>query len=249
MLDICKNFAGEEKEFMMNRPIIGISMNYMQLGSYMQFHLRDKYVNALYEHGALPLLIPSFEDKILLKQYLDMVQGLIIIGGMDYPPALYGEEADLLTEPMELRRAKSDMLLVETILEAKKPLLGICAGMQLLNIYFGGKLIQHLDSLDTHYGEKYHEIEITDSRWLGQIFCEKSLKVNSNHHQGLDPLHIGKGLKPVAFAKDGVVEAVEYASEQMVLGIQWHPERIEDLEHRKRIFDFLIMGKGSLSGV
>lgn len=223
-----------------NRPVIGISMNYMQLGSYMQFHLRDKYVNALYYHGALPLLIPSFEDKALLKQYIDMVSGLIIIGGMDYPPSLYGQELHPKTEPMEMRRAVSDMLLVELMLEAKKPLLGICAGMQLLNIYFGGKLIQHIDNLDAHFGEKYHNITVKDSHWLENIFGAKQLIVNSNHHQGLDPAFIGKGLKPVAWADDGGIEAVELDSPQMVLGIQWHPERITDLQHRKLIFDYFI---------
>ena len=222
------------------RPVIGISMNYMQLGSYMQFHIRDKYVQALYDYGALPLLIPSFDDKTLLKQYLDMVQGLIIIGGMDYPPEMYGEAPHPKTEAMETRRAISDWMLMDLVLECGKPLLGICAGMQLINIYFGGKLIQHLDSYDVHFGEKYHEIAVQDSQWLSKIFPTDCLVVNSNHHQGIDPLFIGKGLKPVAFSEEGGIEALEYEGKQMILGIQWHPERISDLQHREQIFRYFV---------
>lgn len=226
-------------EDMTHRPLIGISTNYMQLGSYMQFHIRDKYVNALYDHGALPILIPSFEDKAILKQYLERVQAVIIIGGLDYPPQLYGEQAHLKTEPMEMRRAASDMLIVELCLEMSKPLLGICAGMQLINIFFGGKLIQHLDNLEMHYGEKEHPIAIKEGRWLKPILGWDSCIVNSNHHQGIDFKHIGMGLTPVAFSPDGGIEALEYESKSMILGIQWHPERMRDLEHRRKIFEYL----------
>lgn len=221
------------------RPQIGISMNYMQLGKYMQFHVRDKYINALYEHGALPVLVPCIRDKELLRQYLQQVRCLIIIGGNDYPPALYGETPHPETELMEMQRAESDYLLVELCLEMQKPLLGICAGMQLLNIYFGGRLIQHLPNVDMHFGEKEHSVKIEGSRWLKEILGWDSCIVNSNHHQGVNPDYIGQGLKPVAFAPDGGIEAMEYDAPQMVLGIQWHPERMRDLEHRKRMFDYI----------
>lgn len=223
----------------MNRPRIAISMNYMQLGSYHQFHIRDTYIDALYRNGAQPLLIPCIADKDMLRDYLSLAGALIIIGGMDYPPELYGQAVHPKAELTHDRRVKSDFLLVETALEMRIPILGICAGMQLLNIYFGGKLIQHINELDAHYGEKYHPVQILGGRWLPQIFGKSEILVNSNHHQGIDPGFIGKGLQVVATAEDGMIEALEYESEQMVLGIQWHPERITDPEVSRPIFDFL----------
>lgn len=223
----------------MNHPVIGISMNYMRLGQHHQHHLRAKYIDALYANDAIPLLIPCIPDEKYIRYYLGQIGALIIIGGLDYPPSLYGQEPHPMVELCDQRRVDSDFLLVKTALEMKVPLIGICAGMQLLNIYFGGKLIQHIDNLDHHFGEKYHKIEITGGRWLPQIFDKTDIIVNSNHHQGIDPQYIGKGLQIVARADDGMIEALEYESEHMVLGIQWHPERIADPEVSRPVFQFL----------
>jgi len=224
---------------MKQRPVIAVSMNYMQLGTYLQDHIRDTYVQAIYDYGALPLLIPCSEDKDLLRQYLALAGALIIIGGMDYPPALYGEAPAPESDPMEARRAASDFLLMDLVMEMDIPLLGICAGMQLINIYFGGKLIQHIAQLETHFGEKYHPIRLEGSSHLTGIFPATDLIVNSNHHQAVDPRFIGRDLRPIAFAEDGGIEALEHSRKTMLLGIQWHPERITDLGHRKLIFEHL----------
>lgn len=223
----------------MQRARLGISMNYMKLGQYHQFHIRDTYIDALYESGAIPMLVPCLADKELLKAYLKQVQGLVIIGGLDYPPELYGESPYPECDLAHQRRVDSDFMLLETALEMGKPILGICAGMQLLNIYFGGGLIQHIDQLDNHYGEKYHSVGIQNSRWLGRIYSVPEITVNSNHHQAVNPERIGKGLHVVAQAGDGIIEALEYELEQMVLGIQWHPERIADPDLRLKIFQFM----------
>jgi putative glutamine amidotransferase len=223
----------------MDRPIIGISMNYMRLGKHHQFHIRAKYIDALYNNGSFPLLIPCLNDRVYLEAYLDMVGALIIIGGNDYPPELYGQEPHPNIELCHSRRVESDYLLLEIALEKKIPILGICAGMQLLNIYFGGKLIQYIDERDAHEGEKYHTVHILGGHWLRQIFDKKDILVNSNHHQSIDPKYLGKGLAVVAKTDDGMIEAVEYDTPQMVLGIQWHPERILDPEVSIPIFQFM----------
>lgn len=220
-------------------PQIGLSMNYMQLGSYHQFHIRDKYIDAVVANGMLPLPIPCLGDKPALRQYLEQVGALIVIGGLDYPPRLYGQEPHPEADIAHARRVESDFLLLETTLELGLPTLGICAGMQLMNIFFGGKLIQHIDNLEHHYGEKFHPVTIQGGVWLPRIFSATTILVNSNHHQAVDPNHLGKGLKVVATADDGCIEALEYDAPQMVLGIQWHPERIPDPEVARPVFQFI----------
>jgi putative glutamine amidotransferase len=223
----------------MDKPIIGISMNYMQLGQYHQFHIRDTYIDALYNNGAIPLLIPDIADRSYMEYYLGQVGALIIIGGLDYPPSLYGQEPHPKIELTHPRRVEADFLLLQTARDMRIPVIGFCAGMQLMNIFFGGKLIQHLDNVNDHFGEKYHKVKILGGRWLPQIFGKNEITVNSNHHQGIDPEHIGKGLQVVAKTEDGMIEAIEYESETMVLGIQWHPERIKDPEVSRPIFQFM----------
>ncbi len=230
----------------MDRPVIGLSMNYMQLGQYHQFHIRDKYIDAVRAAGAMPLVIPCTSDAAEIRQYLALTGALIIIGGLDYPPDLYGQEPHPLADLAHPRRAESDLLLLKLAIEMKLPILGICAGMQLINIYFGGSLIQHIDQLDNHLGEKYHEIEILGGRFLAQIYQDKAVTVNSNHHQAVDPKALGKGLRIVAMAEDGIIEAVEADCPQMLLGIQWHPERIADPKIGLRVFDYMaeLAGRG-----
>ncbi len=224
----------------MNKPVIGLSMNFMQLGQYHQFHIRDKYIDAVFGNGGLPLPLPCLEEKQALRQYLEMVDALIVIGGMDYPPAIYGEELHPKAELMNERRVNSDLLLMKLVLGTKLPVLGICAGMQLLNIATGGKLIQHLPNVEEHYGEKYHEIRIAAGSRLYDIFRQDRQLVNSNHHQGINPDSVGKGFKVAATTSDGTIEAMELEGEQFVLGIQWHPERMTDAQHRKTLFEYFI---------
>ena len=224
---------------MTERPVIGLSVSYALLGSYEQFHVRNRSIDAVWDNGGLPLPLPCTPERDLIRQYLSKVQALVIIGGMDYPPSLYGQEPHPKAELMNPRRAEADLPLFEEALKTGMPILGICAGAQLINIARGGQLIQHLDNVAWHTGENYHPVKVLGGRWLPAIFGDKELVVNSNHHQALDPGFIGEGLQVVARAEDGVVEAVELDTPQMVLGLQWHPERITDLEHRRRVFEFL----------
>ncbi len=244
---------------MTRNPIVGISMNYMKLGSYHQFHIRDRYVDAVTESGGLPLPIPCTGDSAVISQYLDLIGALIIIGGQDYPAHLYGQRPHPMIEPTHPRRVRSDLMLFESALERGIPCMGICAGMQLMNISTGGQLIQHITPevigqngirpcLENHYGEVCHPISISGGKWLPQIFDTDTIMVNSNHHQTLHPDHIGRGFKVVATAPDGIIEAIEYDSTHFVLGIQWHPERLTNLGHRRAIFGFLVTQARCSSG-
>ena len=223
----------------MQCPLIGLSMNYMRLGQYFQLHVRDTYIDAISDNGGLPCPIPCTDNKASLHKYLEPLGAVVVIGGQDYPPQLYGQKPHPETQEMHQRRVRGDLALLEIALELKKPLLGICAGMQLLNIHFGGALIQHITELDAHEGEKIHPVRILGGRWLPRIFGREQILVNSNHHQAVDPERLGTGLEIVAVAEDGMVEAIEYRAEQMVLGVQWHPERLKDPEVSRPLFRFL----------
>lgn len=224
----------------MIKPVIGLSMNYMKLGSFHQLHIRDTYVDTIIKFGGIPLLIPCVNDPEIVDQYLDMVDFLIMIGGLDYPPEMYGQKPHPSVDIAHERRVKSDPVLFTRAKEREIPILGICAGLQLMNIVSGGQLIQHLETVDYHLGETYHHVSITGGKWLKRIFGKSEISTNSNHHQGANPLFIGNGFEAVAYAEDGVIEAIEYTGDQFILGIQWHPERIKDTPHQKKLFGFLI---------
>lgn len=221
------------------QPVIGISMNYSLLGSYHQFHIRNKYIDAVAAAAALPLPLPCTNSGRSVTAYLNMVDALIIIGGLDYPAAMYGLEDVPEMQLCDARRSASDPLYFLTALELGMPIVGICAGLQLMNIATGGSLIRHLPTTRDHTGEAYHPVKITAGKWLNRIFDADEITVNSNHHQAVDPKRVGRGAVVCATAMDGVIEALEFDFPQMVLGVQWHPERITDDTHRRKFFDFL----------
>jgi putative glutamine amidotransferase len=182
----------------------------------------------------------------------------VFVGGHDYPPEIYNEPRHEKVETMDERRAEYDLLLFKLAFERKIPIVGICAGMQLINISMEGKLIQHLDNHEFHQPENYHTLTIKNSKWLSQIFPDETIVVNSLHHQGVKPEYLGKDLNAVAFAPDGLIECVEYNGEQVCMGVQWHPERVSASylkassflgkkgarrtlnEHTSRFFNFIV---------
>lgn len=200
------------------------------------------YIEAVIEAGGLPLLVPPAPKK-LLAEYLSLADGILFTGGLDYPPKLYGQKADPKVVPLSPERAASDRRLMSLALASTKPALGICAGLQLMNIVSGGTLIQHLPTADKHQplsGEKdsAHSVSVYAGTRLRKIFGTETIQVNSAHHQAADPAHVGKGLRISARAADGTVEGLELADskKRFFLFVQWHPERILDASHRRKIF-------------
>ena len=206
----------------------------------------NRYVDAVHEAGALPLMVPPFTDESILNAFLDRADGFLFVGINDYPPALYREpvlQAAVRDTEGYRRHAESNMMLARMVIEERRmPTVGICAGPELFNVALGGKLVQHLTTAENHIAhspvlDRYHEVEIRDGRILAGLFGRTRISVNTNHHQAAHPDFIGRGLVPVAFTDDGVIEALEAADDRFVLGVQWHPERIRDPDHRAKIFD------------
>jgi putative glutamine amidotransferase len=228
------------------RPLIGFTCQYRSdaenpardlIGHYVPYH------RALAAAGALPVLLPVVEDRAALSQYLDRLDGLVFTGGLDVPPDSYGQPKHPRTEECHPSRWANDRLLAELVLERPMPVLAICMGVQLLNVVYGGTLIQHMETEVQHApqdpgNDSLHAIVLEKDSRLFQILGATELEVNSAHHQAVDKL--APGLRVVARAADGVVEAVEMTDRAFFLGVQWHPERIFERPEQRRLFETFV---------
>ncbi|MBU8820827.1 gamma-glutamyl-gamma-aminobutyrate hydrolase family protein [Mycolicibacterium goodii] len=187
------------------------------------------YVSAVRSSGGYPVLLPTALDDVD-DAVLDMLDGVIVVGGADIDPTTYGEDQDPETDPRPVRD-RGELALLDAALRRDLPVLGVCRGMQLLNVHAGGSLIQHLPHQVGHHehlptpGEfGTHHVNVSQDSRLASIVGERPC-VATYHHQAAATL--GKGLTAVAWADDGTVEAIESDSHTYVLGIQWHAERDE----------------------
>jgi putative glutamine amidotransferase len=190
----------------------------------------DTYVSALQDSGALAVLLPVATSRP--EALLDRLDGLMLIGGADLDPAIYGQERSEATETTYPDRDEFELALTRAAVEKGLPFLGICRGMQLLNVAFGGTINQNLVSDDgtnphrrivgTFVGTE-HDIDLDPGSLVARAAGEEVHEARCHHHQAIDRL--GSGLVVTARARDGVAEAIELEDDDSwVLGVQWHPE-------------------------
>ena len=166
------------------------------------------------------------------KKLPQEADGLLLMGGVDVNPKLYGAKRDERTQPSQNDRDEHEMGLLEDALERDVPVLAICRGFQLLNVAMGGSLLQNIDD-ESHRARNddsaWHEVTVSDqaSRLAGAYKGEDKLRVNSRHHQGVTEPLMADGLRCVASSHDSYVEAFESAEHRWTVGVQWHPERPE----------------------
>ena len=177
---------------------------------------------------------------------LDGAVGLLLPGGGDIDPAWYGRETHPQTNRISHRRDRFELNLIRAALERDMPILGICHGMQLLNLHFGGTLDQHLadnPNRITHdvgmpSPKPVHSLNLDPDSVLAEAMGATKLEVNSHHHQGVDSL--AEGLEPVAWASDGVLEGLEARDHSWVVAVQWHPEAMPDSAPQRRLFESFV---------
>lgn len=173
------------------------------------------------------------------------VQGLLLAGGVDVDPRLYGQKRGPRTDRPHKERDEQELALLRQALERDIPALCICRGHQLLNVAMGGSLVQHIPDEAhrwTQAGESaWHEVRLDgDGRIAGVYGKGAVLRVNSRHHQGVAPEGVGKGLRVTGMSPDGWVEAVEGESQRWLVGVQWHPERPEMHPDSDRLFEAFV---------
>ncbi|WP_161369750.1 gamma-glutamyl-gamma-aminobutyrate hydrolase family protein [Streptomyces sp. SID5643] len=184
------------------------------------------YPRLVQRAGGLAAMLPP-DDPERATEAVARLDGLVIAGGPDVEPVRYGAEREERTGPPAPDRDAWELALIDAALAAGVPLLGICRGMQLLNVALGGTLVQHIDGHAEVVGVfGGHAVKPVPGSLYGGIVPEETF-VPTYHHQAVDRL--GEGLVPSAYAADGTVEAVELPLADWVLGVQWHPEMGEDI--------------------
>lgn len=223
----------------MKRPVIGLTTDYND-------EKQDRYLStmsyaaAIEKAGGLPVLLPYAVDQTLIPQYVDLLDGICFSGGDDMNPVRYGEEWHPKVRRMDPRREAFEFALIAEVEKRRMPALGVCFGSQLMNVYRGGSLTQFLPEHERESAIEHrripdqeptrHPVKVDTSTQLGKVLGASEISVNTYHKQAVNKL--GKGLRVVATAPDGVIEGFEDPTFPLFAAVQWHPERLfEEKEH------------------
>jgi putative glutamine amidotransferase len=224
----------------MSRPVIGICTALERarwsVWDQQAYLLPRSYIRAIQRAGAIALMLPP--DEALERepdQLLDLIDGLILAGGADIDPSSYGEDAHPETRGTVPERDGFEVALARRAMERDMPLLGICRGMQLMNVAAGGTLLQHLPESHGHHEHRRnpgtfdgadHDVRLSEGSLAARAAGEAIHATKSHHHQGIDRL--GSGLEVTGWSLiDELPEAVEMPERRFALGVQWHPEADE----------------------
>ena len=229
-------------------PLIGLTLDSEEPGGYSSqpwYALRQNYFASLRRAGGLPLALPHEAGDV--AAYLDRLDGLVVTGGaFDVDPALFGAAERHDTVVLKQRRTEFELAVCRAAHERGMPVLGICGGQQLMNVAFGGTLIQHIPAAlpealaheqPNPRDQPGHSVDVAPGTLLRRIVGVDELQVNSAHHQAVD--RVAPGLIVDAVAPDGVIEGIEDPGQRFCLGVQWHPEYTV-CEGDARIFDAFV---------
>lgn len=217
-------------------PIIGITsmLHSIESGCFLGYKraaVGQRYVDAIHAAGGIPLILPIVEGKESIAQQLEVIDGLLFSGGDDISPLFYNDEPQQGLGPTCPERDRYEIHLFQMARHTNKPILGICRGLQLMNVAMGGTLYQDIPSTipsplihqqQTKADEATHAVNLISETKLHRIMDGNALETNSFHHQAIKGL--ATGLVPNAYSSDGLIEGIEGKEESYLLGVQWHPE-------------------------
>ena len=232
-------------------PLIGISSAYSNPSDIQggQVAAPASYLRAVQAAGGIPLIIPPALSREQLAEALARLDGLVLIGGGDIDPALFNGRTHPRVYGIEPNRDTLDISLARLAAESGKPFLGICRGIQVMNVALGGTLytdiadqkdqpLRHDWYPDIPRNHLAHEVNVVEGSQLAQILGGQRFAVNSLHHQGLE--QIAPGLNVTARATDGLVEGIELPGHPFGIGVQWHPEWLQEHAPQRAIFSALV---------
>ena len=239
------------------KPVIGITVNYDMdnrigtltgLGTPLQDwdYIALDYANAVAASGGIPVLIPNLKNPDDMIPFLDRIDGLLLSGGADLEPTLYGDVVKGFCGPIQVRRDAQETVMLKGAFAKKMPILGICRGLQFMNVGFGGTMYQDLPTEKGIYhsinvAERNHPIHTVkfSGGMIRDIMGVDELGTNSYHHQGLKDIAANGTV--TGMTADGNVEVVEFSGgHPFTLGVQWHPEMMYDSPYTKKLFDAFI---------
>ncbi|OQW30289.1 MAG: gamma-glutamyl-gamma-aminobutyrate hydrolase [Nitrospira sp. SG-bin1] len=237
------------------KPVIGVTPDFNagdrkdMGGREPTYFLRARYIRAIEELGGIPLILPLVGDPAARRRLLDGVDGLLITGsGPDLPPRFYGERQRYKFPLVSERRSSYELDLVHQATKRDLPLLGICGGMQTVNVACGGSLFQDIaaqvpNAIDhrqkTRAVHVSHAVTVAPQSLLKKIVEKGKLMVNSSHHQSVKT--VAPSLIASAIASDDIIEAIESPTHRFILAVQWHPEFLfERYAPHRRLFEALL---------
>jgi putative glutamine amidotransferase len=230
-------------------PLVGVTTSITVGQTPERAYVNSAYLHAVQQAGGVPVLLPPQLSKASLERLVRGLDALLLTGGGDVDPATFGEEPHPTLYEVAPARDALETQVTLIALERKTPLLAICRGIQVLNVALGGSLHQDVATepgTQIQHSQKEareqttHKVTVTPRSRLGRVLGAEDLEVNSFHHQVIKSL--GRGLVPVAWAPDQLVEGVELDDDsQFVLGVQWHPEHlVGNSEPARRLFSALV---------
>lgn len=234
----------------MKAALIGVTASHLTSKSgVLHTSIPEAYFQAILRSGGLPVLIPFDLESALLEQLVERLDGVLFSGGGDIQPSFYNGRPHRLVDGVDTARDQLEISLMEKIIQAGKPFLGICRGLQLVNVALGGSIYEDVldqrpQALRHQYSPEFprdylaHSLRLEANTQIGTLIPHPQIQVNSLHHQGIERL--APNLLASGYAPDGLIEAVELPDYPFGLAVQWHPEWLTGDPDMQRLFSAFI---------